>query len=145
MCGGPIFNQVRGSVPLLPSYHAHSHYALLIHHINARCYKLSVVTHSIHLSVFLQGRCKLVVKYLAHTLVLQLACAEVILKMYNTALTGGYNYSIDLAAVVTPGNHTLTQMCIHVLLRHAESDYINTTQLGTQCLRYVFIRTLVWL
>ena len=59
-------------------------------------------------------------KYLAHTLVLQLACAEVILKMYNTALTGGYNYSIDLAAVVTSGDHTLIQMCIHVLLRHAE-------------------------
>ena len=30
MCGGTIFNQVRGSVPLLPSYRAHSHYALLM-------------------------------------------------------------------------------------------------------------------
>ena len=29
MCGVAIFNQVRGSVPLLPSYRAHSHYALL--------------------------------------------------------------------------------------------------------------------
>ena len=29
MCGGAIFNQVRGSVPLLPSYCAHSHYALV--------------------------------------------------------------------------------------------------------------------
>ena len=29
MCGVAIFNQVRGSVALLPSYRAHSHYALL--------------------------------------------------------------------------------------------------------------------
>ena len=45
MCGVAIFNQVRGSVALLPSYRAHSHYALLVivYHVQLQLFQLFLV------------------------------------------------------------------------------------------------------